>query len=277
MYDNTLIVMTSDNGGDCQFGQPANNFPLKGRKCSVWDGGTRVAAFVSGGFVPAQNRGTKSDVLMHVADWYVTLSVIAGVDPSDPVVNPSPIGTGTYDVDGVDMWPAITGHNTTNPRPWLPTTLDSILLQRPDGAILKLITNARQTNLFTADGLQQIHTTDPCVPPLKKHQNITNCFVCRPERPCLYDVAADPSENINLANRSEYASVLREMQAQLASYTPYVDGNLTDQELSHYICVLPHETPWGNFLGPCCHRKNTSSEVLLKPNSLSHFQLSSST
>ena len=52
--------MTRDNGGDCQFGQPANNFLLKGRKCSVWDGGTRAAAFVSGGFISERNRGTQS-------------------------------------------------------------------------------------------------------------------------------------------------------------------------------------------------------------------------
>ena len=96
-----------------------------------------MAAFVSGGFVAQALRGTRSDVLMHVADWYVTLSVMVGVNPSDPVTNPSPIETGTCDVDGVDMWPAITGVNKTNPRPWLPTTEDSILLQQPDGAIIK--------------------------------------------------------------------------------------------------------------------------------------------
>ena len=66
-------------------------------------------ALVSGGFIEPPLRGTSSDVLMHVADWFVschditgtvwvafsryqrcrrgqaTLSVIAGVDPSDAV------------------------------------------------------------------------------------------------------------------------------------------------------------------------------------------------
>ena len=93
-------------------GQPANNFPLKGRKCSSWDGGTRVAAMVTGGFIPSNLRGTTSEVLMHVADWYVTLSTMVGVDPSDPVE----IGGAVHDVDGVDMWPAIIGANRTNPR-----------------------------------------------------------------------------------------------------------------------------------------------------------------
>ena len=123
MYEDTLIVLTSDNGGDCESGAgegpdrnptadrygPSNNAPLRGRKCEPWDGGTRTMALVSGGFIPPPLRGTSSDVLMHVADWFVschditgtiwvafsryqrcrcgqaTLSVIAGVDPSDAV------------------------------------------------------------------------------------------------------------------------------------------------------------------------------------------------
>ena len=40
---------------------------LKGRKCTAWDGGTRVTSMVTGGFVPAALRGTTSTVLMHVA------------------------------------------------------------------------------------------------------------------------------------------------------------------------------------------------------------------
>ena len=32
MFDDTLIVMTSDNGGDCHFGDPANNYPLVRRR-----------------------------------------------------------------------------------------------------------------------------------------------------------------------------------------------------------------------------------------------------
>ena len=95
---------------------------MRGRKCSPWDGGTRTVAFVSGGFIPAPLRGTKSDVLMHVvrrtnllavdgcllvthvaktvtlleqADWYATVAKLAGVDAHDVVQ----IGGGSHDID----------------------------------------------------------------------------------------------------------------------------------------------------------------------------------
>ena len=38
-------------------------------KYSVFEGGIRVAAFVSGGLVPAQLRGTSNDETVHIADW----------------------------------------------------------------------------------------------------------------------------------------------------------------------------------------------------------------
>jgi hypothetical protein len=203
---------------------------------------------------------------LNVPLGYVTLSVLVGVDPRDPVhigVN----GTSQlHDVDGVDMWPAITGVNKTNPRPWLPTTEDSILWQRPDGSILKLITAAKQTNFFTADGLHQTWATDPCV--WTSPNCIVNCShscaVCDPLHPCLYDVAADPSELHNLAagpnttTTEDIVALVAEMTAKLASYVPYVDGELTAEEMADYDCVDPGDRGaelWGNYQGPCCTRK----------------------
>ena len=36
---------------------------------SDWEGGVRVNAWVSGGFLPAGARGTKVEGYMHIADW----------------------------------------------------------------------------------------------------------------------------------------------------------------------------------------------------------------
>ena len=38
-------------------------------KFSAFEGGVRVASFVSGGALPASRRGKSADGLVHIADW----------------------------------------------------------------------------------------------------------------------------------------------------------------------------------------------------------------
>ena len=67
MWDRTLIVQSSDNGGPIYKGAGANNHPLKGGKVSDWEGGVRVNAWVAGGILPESARGTKVDGYMHIS------------------------------------------------------------------------------------------------------------------------------------------------------------------------------------------------------------------
>ena len=83
LWDNLLFVTSSDNGGPVWSDFGGNNFPLKGGKVSDWQGGVRVNAFASGGYLPNNMRGKKSDAYIHIADWYSTFSSLAGVDPTD--------------------------------------------------------------------------------------------------------------------------------------------------------------------------------------------------
>ena len=70
MYDNTLVVLSSDNGGPIGLAESgSNNWPLRGGKYADLEGGVRATAFISGGLVPAALRGTSSSVVMHIADW----------------------------------------------------------------------------------------------------------------------------------------------------------------------------------------------------------------
>ena len=62
-YDDALILVSSDNGGV----GPGNNFPLRGHKMQPWEGGTRTAAFLTGGFLPAHLRGTDCESFIHIA------------------------------------------------------------------------------------------------------------------------------------------------------------------------------------------------------------------
>jgi len=114
MYNDTLIVFTSDNGGPIYRNGSvgANNWPLKGGKASNWDGGIRVNAFVSGGFVPQRVRGTRLDGLGTLWDWYGTFASLGGVDPFDARASAARLPP----VDSVDLWPYIAGDVKSSPR-----------------------------------------------------------------------------------------------------------------------------------------------------------------
>ena len=57
MWDDTLIVFSSDNGGDHNRG---DNSPLRQYKNSSFEGGIRVPGFVTGGYLPKDRRGVLS-------------------------------------------------------------------------------------------------------------------------------------------------------------------------------------------------------------------------
>ena len=94
---------------------PGNNHPYRGHKHDAWEGGTRVTSFISGGVVPAALRGTRNrNSVVHIIDWWATLSVLAGVEPVDDVWFEGAVRP----VDAVDVWPMLMGTNNTAPRPW---------------------------------------------------------------------------------------------------------------------------------------------------------------
>ena len=51
MWDSTLMLWTSDNGGVIV--EQGNNSPLRGGKATLFEGGMRVLSFLSGGWMPA--------------------------------------------------------------------------------------------------------------------------------------------------------------------------------------------------------------------------------
>jgi hypothetical protein len=54
-----------------------SNFPLRGYKLSNFEGGTRVAAIVSGGLLPVAVRGKVADGLAGIYDWSATFFALA--------------------------------------------------------------------------------------------------------------------------------------------------------------------------------------------------------
>jgi arylsulfatase I/J len=110
LYENTLVVFSSDNGGPIM--GPGNNYPLKGGKYSNFEGGIRVPAFVSGGFLPSRVRNTRESGLMAGWDWYATFASLAGVDPTDEKAAKA----GLPPIDSVNLWPLLSGNTEKSPR-----------------------------------------------------------------------------------------------------------------------------------------------------------------
>lgn len=90
MHKNTLIIFLSDNGAT-PFAA-GNNWPLRGGKSTLWEGGTRVPSFIWGNMIkkvnntPSINKG-----MIHAVDWYPTIVAAAGGKPD-------------VTIDGVIQW-----------------------------------------------------------------------------------------------------------------------------------------------------------------------------
>ena len=67
---------------------------------------------MNGGWLPEERRGKKENGLMHIADWYTTFCSMLDIDEEDHVA----IEAGLPAVDGVDLWPLISGQVSHSPR-----------------------------------------------------------------------------------------------------------------------------------------------------------------
>mmetsp|Transcript_13173 Transcript_13173/g.25572 ORF Transcript_13173/g.25572 Transcript_13173/m.25572 type:complete len:552 (+) Transcript_13173:81-1736(+) len=107
MWDNTLIWVVSDNGGMTHWAEafPASassNFPLRGGKTTLFEGGVRSVSFLSGGFLPKHVLGQKREELLHAVDVLPTFTYLAGVDSSNS------------SLDGFNFWPTLVNSSSSS-------------------------------------------------------------------------------------------------------------------------------------------------------------------
>jgi arylsulfatase A-like enzyme len=99
LADNTIVVFTSDNGGE----RFSDTWPFTGIKTELLEGGLRVPALICWpALIPA---GGVSDRVAISMDWFPTLLEAAGTAP-DPL----------YPPDGVSLLPVLTEKNEASPR-----------------------------------------------------------------------------------------------------------------------------------------------------------------
>lgn len=109
LYNNTIIVWTSDNGGSVLIKD--NNAPLRGYKATNFEGGTRMPAIIHSPLLEETPRVENG--LIHIVDWHNTLLSAAG--STDLPVN-----------DGIDQWEYIRTGAISPPRNEFIYNLDDI-------------------------------------------------------------------------------------------------------------------------------------------------------
>ncbi|XP_065179088.1 arylsulfatase B-like [Sycon ciliatum] len=226
MWNNTLIVVSSDNGGPEYAGGGANNFPLRGGKLTNWQGGIRVNAFASGGMIPVALRGQKYDGYIALADWYATFCSLAGVDKHDTRAEAAKLPA----VDGLDMWPVLSGQNMTSPRTEIPLSPGLI------SGDYKILVSKVQMAGWT--GPKYPNQTRPAggIPA------VANCQ----KKNCLFNIKVDPEERTDLAESQP--AILKHMQERHEAWVATV-FNPDRGHPSPLACQTAIEK-YGNFWGP---------------------------
>mmetsp|Transcript_61207 Transcript_61207/g.108908 ORF Transcript_61207/g.108908 Transcript_61207/m.108908 type:complete len:546 (+) Transcript_61207:157-1794(+) len=261
-WNNTLVIVHADNGGPIYDSGTSggNNYPLKGGKRSNWEGGIRVNAFVTGGLLPENVRGTKQTGLMAAWDWFATITGLAGVKD---ITDYRAAAAGLPPVDSLDMWPLISGQASDSPRTELAigdTTATSphIVSDTRVGGLIqgryKLIVGRLESSGWCG----------PTFPNSSSSWNPSATWqTCGRtiETGCLYDIFSDPGEHINLAEKE--GKVFRQMLARMDElqkdiFSPdrgTLDGIACKVGLQHY----------GGFWGPFVDidKRSTSEELVV--------------
>ncbi|KAL4220260.1 hypothetical protein ACF0H5_020667 [Mactra antiquata] len=80
-WNNTVMIYTSDNGATGRM--PNSNYPLRGHKGNVFEGGIKVPSFVHSNLMKTNVKGTISKELLHVTDWFPTLAGLGQANIND--------------------------------------------------------------------------------------------------------------------------------------------------------------------------------------------------
>jgi len=170
MLENTLIVFSSDNGGP----PPGDNTPFRDYKGTIYEGGTRAAAFATWpGHIPADKHVTQP---MHMVDWYPTLIKLAGGSLEQKLP-----------IDGLDVWPMLT-KGAASPH----DAILSVSTQGPARAAVRM----GDWKLMVSGNADADGGEDDGA---KKAKKKGKAAAGKYEPVALYNLAEDPSETKNLA------------------------------------------------------------------------------
>lgn len=226
MLENSIIVFSTDNGGPTDgFNQNfASNYPLRGTKNTLWEGGVRGAGLI---WSPRLSQLPRlAEQTMHIVDWLPTLLEAAGGEAALDKLSESHL-------DGMSIWQALIG-NRESPRQSILHNIDDIW----GSAALtvdqwKLVKGTNYNGSWdgwygsadlrnpsdynwdqvarsvTGLAMQRLHMLPSRADQIRLRKAATVVCAqpdirvsCNPlKAPCLFHIAADPCEHNNLANQ----------------------------------------------------------------------------
>jgi len=255
MLNNTIIAFSTDNGGPAA-GFDMNmacNWPLRGVKATMWEGGMRGAGFLWSPLL--QKSGYVSEHMMQIFDWVPTLLRPAGYD----------MASLPAEVDGMDLWHSLST-NSKSPRTemlhnidpgfsgkavaryalrvgnmkiiyghqamsgWYPPGEHSVDAEgRPLPPELRDYESQYDPELAAFAPYQRSSIDDALRSINRGHHNphpvVIDCGpkpandTCDPkEKPCVFDVVKDPCEYHNLFDEPEQSDVIQHLMQRYHAY-----------------------------------------------------------
>lgn len=253
MWNNTLLWVTTDNGGMLPHGiingvagSASSNFPLRSGKASLFQGGVRAMSFVTGGLVPVHARGSTVTGLLQHVDIPATFAALAG--------------TSIPNTEGFNVWDVV-ATGALSPRKEVPLNVDTSRIAKACGELAALQGSKDIGGWADFNGLIQgqwklisgwagiydgYSSNDPyhIAPPnaTGKSQRVDGAKVW------LFDIASDPEERINLASAN--VNMVRSMQKRLKELADARNGYVMPQTNIPHPRGYPflHNATWAPFL-----------------------------
>ncbi|XP_077995161.1 arylsulfatase B-like [Glandiceps talaboti] len=207
MWENTLFIFTTDNGGPANPTNAGNNWPLRGSKGTLWEGGTRGVAFVRGNML--ERTGYVNNEMIHAVDWYPSLLELVG-------------GTRDPDMDGLNVWNTVS-RGDPSPRTEFVYNIDVVKDARSGAAIrmgdYKLISGKPGhpdgwIPVPEIDGVWEEHVL------MDEYEEMIELGVAPKNPTYLYNIKDDPTEHHDLSKHmpgkvSEMMARLKELKKKL--------------------------------------------------------------
>jgi hypothetical protein len=275
MYENTLIVFTSDNGGTqdppTNNTMGGNNFPMRGAKHSNWQGGMRTQTFVSGGFIPDHLHNSTNEGTYHIVDWYPTFCHLVGgqkchdsspvpplpVDPNNPTRDIYRGSISWPSVDGLNIMNALLYNNESNvsSRPYLWLSAETMI---KDGRY-KIVTAQQDPSLTNSEPMTgwrkasgdwifggELDSDDGCGLHFRNRSGF---------KPCLFDLTLDEREmnDLSLSNPELLSEIWTELnRTALTAFTSRSPPSLLGNCNKTCSSEKWKEIYGASFVGPIC-------------------------